>query len=362
MRSTADAVARLLPIVVVAFVSGCAWDLAYLARQGVGQAELLFAAQPVGRLLADATVSTDVKRRLALATAARQFAKDVVGLDVKQQYKKVVFLDAPAVVYVVSAAPPTELRPYTWSYPWVGALPYRGSFDLAEAEAEADVLERRGFDVSVRLVSTYSLLGVLPDPILSSMLYRREELDIVETVIHELAHATVFAPGQGAFNEGLATFVGRQGRRQFVAEHFGPHSAVARRASAIDDDDDAWVRAVQALAFDLRVRFAQGGEADTLVDDKASIYQAHQRHWQLEVAPTLFSMSTRSARLPENNAELSAVGIYSLKQQLYEEAFDGCGGDWGCFVGLLRSVAGEPDPEVALAERARTRTREVLLP
>jgi predicted aminopeptidase len=343
-------------------LGGCAYDLGYLAHQGIGQAELLFAAQPVSRLLDDDDVSTDVKRRLALATAARLFAKDVVGLDVKQQYKKVVFLDAPAVVYVVSAAPPTELTPYTWSYPWVGELPYRGSFHLADAEAEADDLERQGFDVSVRLVSTYSLLGVLPDPILSSMLYRREELDIVETVIHELAHATVFAPGQGAFNEGLATFVGRQGRRQFVAEHFGPSSAVARRSSALDDDDDAWVRAVQALAFDLRVRFAQGGNDDDVIDDKASIYLTHQRHWQLEVAPTLFSMRLRGARLPENNAELSAVGIYSLKQQLYEEAFDGCGGDWGCFFRLLKSVADEADPEVALAERARTRTREVTLP
>ncbi len=350
-----------LVVVAVVGLSGCAWDLGYLLRQGLGQAELLVAAQPVGRLLQDDGVSVDVRRRLALATAARVFARDVVGLDVKQQYKKVVFLDAPAVVYVVSAALPTDLTPYTWSYPFVGDLPYRGSFDLAEAEATADQLEQRGFDVSVRPVSTYSLLGFLPDPILSSMLYRREELDVVETVIHELAHATVFAAGQGAFNEGLATFVGRQGRRQFVAEHFGPDSAVARRATALDDDDDAWAAAVQALAFDLRVRFAQGGDDDVVIEDKASIYLAHQRHWQQEVAPTLFSMRLRAARLPENNAELSAVGIYSLKQQLYQQAFDGCGGDWGCFLGLLRGVAAESDPEVALAERARTRLPEIEL-
>lgn len=349
----------LVPV-AVAFV-GCA-DLAYLAKQGLGQAQILAAAEPIAPLLLDKNTPPDVRRRLAVATAARDFAREKISLDVKQQYRKVVFLDAPAVVYVVSAAASTSLDPYTWSYPIIGDLPYRGSYELADAESLADDLEREGFDVSVRPVSTYSLLGVAPDPVLSSMLYRREELDIVETVIHELGHATVFAAGQGAFNEGMATFIGRQGRKEFVAAWFGEDSAVARRARALDDDEDAWTRAVQALAFDLRVRFAQGGEKEALLDDKAAIFAVHQRHWQQEVAPTLFSTRLRAVRLPENNAELSAVGIYSLKQHLYEAAFAGCGGDWRCFIALLREVADDDDPEVSLAERTWAKEREVLLP
>lgn len=351
----------VVAVVVVVVAAGCS-DLTYLVKQGTGQAQILAAARPIAPLLDDKHISPDLRRRLAVATAARAFARDRLGLDVKQQYRKVVFLDSPAVVFVVSAAPKTSLEPYTWKYPVLGDLPYRGSFALEDAEALADDLEDAGLDVSVRPVSTYSLLGVAPDPVLSSMLYRREELDIVETVIHELAHATVFAAGAGAFNEGMATFIGRQGRKQFVAERFGNTSAVARRAKALDDDEDAWTRAVQALAFDLRVRFAQGGDDDALLADKAAIFSSHQQHWQQEVAPTLFSTRLRAVRLPENNAELSAVGIYSLKQHLYEDAFDGCGGDWRCFLSLLRSVAGDDDPEVTLAERARGRRREVELP
>ena len=231
-------------VVVVVCAAGCA-DVAYLVKQGTGQAQILAAARPIAPLLDDERVPADVRRRLAVATAARAFAKERLGLDVKQQYRNVVFLDSPAVVFVVSAAPKTSLDPYTWTYPVVGDLPYRGSYSLEDAEGLADVLEDEGLDVSVRPVSTYSLLGIAPDPVLSSMLYRREELDIVETVIHELAHATVFAAGQGAFNEGMATFIGRQGRKQFVAERFGNDSAVARRAKALDDDEDAWTRAVQ---------------------------------------------------------------------------------------------------------------------
>ena len=324
----------------------------WLLRQGIGQIEVLAAARPIKPIITDDTVSRDVRRRLAVAAAARDFARDRLGLAVTDQYKTAVFLNAPAIVYVVSAAPRNDLRPRTWRYPVVGSLPYRGHFSLDDAEAEADALERTGLDVSVRSVSTYSLLGLAPDPILSSMLFRREEVDIVETVIHELAHATVFAAGQGAFNEGLATFIGRQGRRQFVRERFGPGSAVARRAEAIDGDDDAWSRAVSALAFDLRILFAQreSRAERELLDEKQRIFARHQRHWQQEVADTLFSIRLRGARLPENNAELAAVGIYSLKQHLYEGTFAACNGDWRCFLRALHAVADEDDPEVALAE------------
>jgi predicted aminopeptidase len=339
-------------------------DVRWLVRQGIGQVELLAAARPVARLLDDQTVPDDLRRRLGIVVAARTFARDRLGLSVGAQYRNVVFLEDAAVVYVTSAAPDDALDPVTWRYPVVGALPYRGSFSLAEAEALADELAGHGFDVSVRPVTTYSLLGIAPDPIVSPMLYRRDELDIVETVIHELAHATVFAAGQGAFNEGLATFIGREGRRAFVRERFGSGSAVAVRSEALDDDDDAWSRAVGALAFDLRVLFAQRGllSRAVLLDQKQAIFARHQRHWQDEVAPTLFSMRLRNARLPENNAELSAVGIYSLRQHVYADAFDACGRDWRSFLRLLRDVAVAASPELALAARTPARRREVVLP
>lgn len=339
-------------------------DLGWFARQGVGQAELLLAARPIAPLLRDWQVDPEVRRRLGIAVAARDFARERLGLTVNGQYEQTVFLDAPAVVYVVSAAPVDGLTPRTWRYPVVGALPYRGHFSLDDAEREADALEAAGFDVSVRPVSTYSLLGIAPDPVMSTMLFRRDELDIVETVIHELAHATVFAAGAGSFNEGLATFIGREGRRQFVRERFGPSSVVAIRAAADDADGDAWGRAVAALAFDLRVLYAQRGtrsRAD-LLDEKQRIFVRHQRHWQEEVAPTLFNVRLRSARLPDNNAVLSAVGIYSLKQHLYGRAFDACGRDWRCFLGLLREVADDDDPEVRLAERTAFSARDLELP
>ena len=345
--------------------AGCATlnDANYLVEQGVGQAEILAAARPVAPLLRDKKTPHAIRHRLSLAVASRQFAKEL-GLDVGFQYRTVVFLDAPAVVYVVSAAPRTSLEPYTWQYPILGALPYRGSFHLDDAESLAQSLAKEGYDVDVRPVTTYSLLGVAPDPVLSTMIFHGDELDIVETIIHELAHATIFVPGQGAFNEGMATFIGKEGRRRFVAAHYGETSQIMKRMIELDRDEDAYVRAIAALAFDLRVLFAQAGALpdQEILARKDRIFLEHQRHWQDEVAPTLLSFRLRHARLPDNNAELSAFGIYSLKQRVYADAYKSCRDDMRCFLNVLKTVAKEPDPELALAERVRGRKSEVVLP
>ena len=354
---------RALAVVLALASFGCG-DASWLLEQGVGQAQVLAAARPIAPLLRDKSTPQSIRHRLSLAVAARAFAKDALGLDVGFQYRTVVFLDAPAVVYVVSAAPRTSLEPYTWTYPLLGQLPYRGSFDLDDAEALAKSLADAGYDVDVRPVTTYSLLGLAPDPVLSTTLFHGDELDVVETVIHELSHATIFVAGQGAFNEGLATFIGKEGRRRFVAAHYGESSAIATRMVSLDRDDDAYVRAVGALAFDLRVLFAQAGALPEreILARKDRIFLEHQQHWQDEVAPTLLSFRHRRARLPDNNAELSAFGIYSLKQRVYAEAYASCREDMRCFLGVLRAVSGEPDPELALAERVRLRRPEVVLP
>lgn len=337
--------------------SGCAHlvgeDLAWGLEQAIGQGEVLLGSRSVVEVLRQPEISAELRHRLRLLRAVRTFARDELGLDVGQQYRRVTFLDAPAVVYVVSAAPQTSLDPYEWSYPVVGALPYRGHFELEAAEALAARLVARGYDVSVGAVPTYSLLGMYPEPVVSPMLFGRSEAVVVETVIHELAHATIFVPGQGAFNEGLASFIGREGRRRFVAKHYGETSAIAEQLAREEADQEAYRRAVAALAFELRVLYAQRDALDDegMVERKADVYRRHQARYQAELAPTLLTYRYRRAILPDNNAALSSYGIYSLQEQLYERGLRYCDEDMRCFLRLLRDVALHREPELQLQQR-----------
>ena len=74
--------------------------------------------------------------------------------------------------------------------------------------------EEEGFDVCETAVSAYSTLGWLADPVTSPML-DHGPARLVETILHELVHATAFLPDEADFNEGVALFIGQQAAIRF---------------------------------------------------------------------------------------------------------------------------------------------------
>lgn len=322
----------------------------YYLKQAIGQVEILAGSRSVEQTLRNPELDPLIKRRLRIIQAARTFARDELGLTVTQQYRRVTFIDEPAVVYVVSAAPRTSLDSYLWTYPVLGRLPYRGFFSLEDAEREADLKAYAGLDVSVRPVTTYSLLGVIPDPIVSPMLQSGDELSLIETVIHELAHATVFVSGAGAFNEGMATFIGREGRKRFVEKVYGRRSAIYELMRSRDADRDSYARAVAALAFELRVLFAQakGSSERHILDQKEAVFTRHQNNFRNDIAKTMETFYYRRAKLPDNNARLAAYGIYSLRQDVFQRAYDVCNYEMKCLIRYLLHAARHKEPMMFL--------------
>ena len=111
-------------------------------------------------------------------------------------------LHRPYAVWNVCAAPEFSLEPKTWWYPIVGSLDYRGFFSERDARKYADILDGKGFDVSVDGVEAYSTLGWFKDPLLNTFIHH-DEAELAEILFHELAHQRVFVSGDTDFNEPL---------------------------------------------------------------------------------------------------------------------------------------------------------------
>jgi predicted aminopeptidase len=126
--------------------------------------------------------------------AAREYARDSLRLRTKESFTTYSRLDKDTLVLVLSAAYRDRLEPYTWWFPIVGRVPYKGYFDFDAARRTARKFYEDGYDVSLRPSDAFSTLGWFNDPLLSTSL-RRDSVDLANTVIHELTHNTFLRAG-----------------------------------------------------------------------------------------------------------------------------------------------------------------------
>lgn len=315
-------------------LGGC--GVGYVARAGYEEARILWRREPIAALLARPDLDPDLRAKLELVVAARAYAADGLGLRVGGQYDSVATVDADQVVHVVSAAPRDRLAPLTWWFPIVGRVPYRGYFDQADAEAFAAELEDAGNDTMVRPAVAFSTLGWFDDPLLSPML-RGDETRLVETVIHELTHATRYVPGEVAFNESLAMFVGLCGAERFFAER--GDAGRATRVAARWADAQTFSTALAAAIARLQQAYARR------VDD--SQRQALFATLQADVAAQQWLTAEYAGfwRRPINNAVIVHDRLYADRLPLFDAALACAGDDLPATVAaILAGLDGHDDP------------------
>jgi predicted aminopeptidase len=220
---------HLLPLTF--YLSAC--SPTYVLRAGYEEAKILWRRQPIERLLQRGDLDSDTRAKLELALAVRAFAADQLHLKVDGSFATFARVGADQVVYVVSAAYRTRLEPYTWWFPIVGRVPYKGFFSKTSADEQAASLEREGYDTYVSPSVAFSTLGWFADPLLSNLL-RYDRMTLANVIIHELLHNTIYVSGHADFDESFANFVGTRGAILFFAGR-DETSALGEAAASWDD-------------------------------------------------------------------------------------------------------------------------------
>jgi len=215
-------------------LAGC--ELGYLARAAYEQGRLLWNRRPIAQELARPGLDPVLRDKLEMVIKLRRFAADRLGLNVGNAYRTVTEVDKGAIVWVVLAAPKDSLTPYTWWFPIVGAVPYRGYFDVADANAEAAEFEQDGFDTLVRSAVAFSSLGFFSDPVLSNLL-KLDRVQLAGVIFHELLHRTYYLASDAMFDESAANWVGDHAAAEYFASTEGPDSADAISARGVVQSD-----------------------------------------------------------------------------------------------------------------------------
>ncbi|MGI9261561.1 MAG: aminopeptidase, partial [Woeseiaceae bacterium] len=110
-------------LLVILQTEGC-----YYMQAVRGHADLMNRRRPMDEVIADSASPEELRQKLVLVNAARDFAVTELKLPDNDSYRSYADLERDYVVWNVFAAPEFSLQPKTWCFPVAGCVAYRGYF------------------------------------------------------------------------------------------------------------------------------------------------------------------------------------------------------------------------------------------
>ena len=299
-------------------------DVRYITRAGFEQTHILQARRPISKILADPKTDPATRGSLELVLAARDFAAQL-DFEAKDTYTTYSDIGRDTLLVVLSASPKNCLCPYTWKYPIVGRIPYKGFFDPAMARKETSKLDAKGYDTYLRPAAAFSTLGWFNDPLLSTAM-TRDSVELAALVLHEIAHNTLYVKSATPFNESFAQLAGYRGAEAFFRSR-GEQKA-ADKAAARWEDEVVLSGYYTVLAGRLDSLYQSTPDSAALAAGRATIAAWAREQLQGPIAQQLRSYRVgRISERPINNAQIIAARIYRTRLDLFDRWYQKEGQD-----------------------------------
>jgi predicted aminopeptidase len=312
-------------LIVCGLFSGC-----YTLKQGTAMLGYLNRAVPLEQI--------DDEEFARRVNDIRAFAMEELGLAMSKNYTRYVEIDRNYLAAVVSASQKDSFKRHEWHFPIVGAMPYKGFFDIKEANRERDKLQKKDLDVWVRGVDAFSTLGWFKDPLYSYM-RRYSAARLADLIIHELVHATVFVKGQVKFNEELAEFIGGEGARLYMETRFGKDSEEYRQMITSEDESNKFTAFVQELIAELETLYSSGLEREEKLSEKERIINAAKERFEAEYDSRFSTDNFRGfSTRPINNAYLELYRLYHSEDNFYADLYERSGRNLPAFIAAAKTV------------------------
>lgn len=332
------AIPLFLLLVVLFLLPAC--RVTYLFHAAAGQYQLLRGSVPIEEALHHHALTPEQQERLALVPAIKAFGESELGLRKTKNYETVYLGEKRHVLFTLSAAPKDRLQLKTWWFPIVGAMPYLGFFDRESVLAKKERLQEEDLDVSIGMASAYSTLGWFQDPVTPNLLGGTTPY-LVETILHEMTHATLYLKGQGAFNEGLALLVGKVGALLFLKKTFGPEHPFTNEARGALEDERAFSAYLGSFLKELESLYDSDHTYKEKVEKREHIFQDALNRFETLREGFKTNHFTRFGERGLNNAYILSISLYHQYFHLFEAALEARDGSVSNLLMFLKEMSQE---------------------
>ncbi len=309
----------------------------YILKQGTGQMGLRLSQVPLEQAI-ESEQNLQNKKLLAAVPGIKQYAIKYLKLKQNSNYSTYYATEEEGIAYIVTASPKIKLESFTWWFPIVGAVPYKGYFDKEDALELEEELKQKGYDTWMFAAPAYSTLGWFKDPLTTPML-KRGHYALAATLIHEMVHTTLYVKGEGDFNEQLASFIENKGAISYF-----------QYQGLLTEDALSQLRASRKTRKEFLLLVA--GYISSLSELYANSVSDQEK---LEQRKVLFKeLEGKTSRLypgrPEgywkfNNARLLQYKRYREDSELFQTFWQESGQDWTKFWQLVKAYVEKQDWE-----------------
>jgi predicted aminopeptidase len=278
---------------------------------------LLDNAIPVEEALKTDSLAPHQRERLHLVAQVKAFGENELGLKETGNYQTIYLKSHQPPIYVVAASPKDRLIRKTWWFPIVGRMPSLGFFDKERANAEKEKLLKEDLDVIMGVADAYSTLGWFQDPVTLNLL-EGSTLDLVETILHEMTHTTLYVKDEPEFNEGLAVLVGKMGAIRFLEETFGPSDPLAMEAKENVEDERIFCSFLASLLQQLEQLYDTPIGYEEKLARREEVFERSLVEFGRIKGQFKTDRFAHFERAKMNNAHLLSIGLYHRHFHLFE--------------------------------------------